>query len=416
MATQLILPVPGLNATPGTLARIHKVERRLTRRWDGFNAHFARILGELEGAESASLHLVRAGNQENGSTTTASELTFSSKVVRIELTDEQKARGILPYKVVSAEDDRNRLSDAGLLHPAIALRDNMSFIFSDGRTAFRFTTDEEDYTPRIFELITPSTTQQILLPLYTEVEGETSEKLGVLSFEGNNLFWKDSTCVTEAERILEIMLVMSLLSTGISAKLEAGTDALTKLMRKKEFKTELNRALRAVREGRIPDISIVMVDIDYFKRINDKHGHLVGDTVLGIVADVLMNGVRNEQRIARKEGRAIIKENPVFDVVARYGGEEFAIIAITEIDGAIKMADRLRMAVERACSEIENNVDEVTCSFGVASLSQCIEKVTDIGAETWRLLMERADQMLYQAKRNGRNRVEPQPASTDWAL
>lgn len=415
MATQLILPVPGLNATPGTLARIHRIERRLTRKWDGFNAHFARILGELEDAESASLHLVRAGKQDNGPTT-ESELAFSSKVVRIELTAEQIRGGILPYKVVSAEDDWNKLSDAGRLHPTIALRDDMSFIFSDRRTAYKFTTNENEYTPRTFELMTPSNTPQILLPLYTEVEGEPPERLGVLSIEGKNLFWKDSTCETEAERMLEIMLIMSLLSTGISAKLESGTDALTKLMRKKEFKTELNRALRAVNEGRIPDISIIMVDIDYFKRINDTHGHLTGDTVLGTVADVLMNGVRNEQKIARREGRAILSENPIFDVVSRYGGEEFAIIAIAGIEGAIKMAERLRKAIESSCKGIENKVNGITCSLGVASLLQCVESTTDIGTETGRLLMERADQMLYQAKRNGRNRVEPQPASTDWAL
>ena len=216
--------------------------------------------------------------------------------------------------------------------------------------------------------------------------------------------------------MLEIMLIMSLLSTGISAKLESGTDALTKLMRKKEFKSELSRVLRAVKEGTIPDFSIVMADIDYFKRINDTHGHLAGDAVLEIVADVLMSSVRNEQKVARMEGRNANTEHPIFDVVARYGGEEFAIIAITGIDGALKMAERLRKSVEEACREIEGKVSGVTCSFGVASLLQCINGISDIGAETGRLIMERADQMLYQAKRNGRNRVEPQPAPTDWAL
>ena len=126
----------------------------------------------------------------NGTATPESELAFSSKVVRTVLTEEQAKRRIPPYRVVSAEDSWGSLSDPERIHPATTLRGGMSFIFSDGRTASSYTTDEGDYTHREIELITPSTTNQILLPLYTEVEGETPERLGVLSFEGKNLFGK----------------------------------------------------------------------------------------------------------------------------------------------------------------------------------------------------------------------------------
>lgn len=371
-----------LNATPGTLVRLHRITRELTQDFAGFGALFARMLPLFEDAHTATLHTVRSD-----------ELVLVSRVAK-------------DGRISSYGDDEGRLSHAGRIPPAAALQKDMAFIFSDGNTAFKFSTNREDYDAEQIQLITPYGKHQLLLPLYVKPLNEPPEKLGVLEFEGSDLFWNGSTCQTVDEKRLEIMLDLSLISTGISAKLEAGTDALTKLMRKKEFYIELNRVLNAIETGQTTDVSIVMVDIDYFKRVNDTHGHQVGDKVLGTVANILLDGIRGEQKIARKEERQYVTDNPILDILARYGGEEFAIIAITGIDGAVKMAERLRKSIESACADLGGGINSVTCSFGVASLSQIKgsrEKLEHAISETGRLLLELADQALYEAKRLGRN-------------
>ncbi len=130
-------------------------------------------------------------------------------------------------------------------------------------------------------------------------------------------------------------------------------------------------------------LSVLLVDIDHFKRINDTYGHAAGDHVLRSVANTLKAGTRTE------------------DVVARYGGEEFAIIARgVDVAGARMFAERVRAMVERSHIDWEGQRITVTASVGVA------HNHTASPASRADALVADADAALYAAKRAGRNRVE----------
>ena len=122
--------------------------------------------------------------------------------------------------------------------------------------------------------------------------------------------------------------------------------------------------------------SIILLDIDHFKEINDKHGHTVGDEILAKISEKMMNHIRKE------------------DLFFRYGGEEFLILApLTELKDASQMAEGLRVLIEQCALGINQ---KVTISCGVAELNHSDTEVS------W---IERADKALYEAKRLGRNKV-----------
>ena len=127
---------------------------------------------------------------------------------------------------------------------------------------------------------------------------------------------------------------------------------------------------------------MLMLDLDYFKSINDQHGHLVGDSILRRVAELLANSIRT------------------VDIVARYGGEEFVVILPeTAVDGAVVFAERLRERVRENRFEVDaNRIFHLTCSVGVATFPSPRVTSTDD-------LFARADEALYRAKSGGRNLV-----------
>lgn len=157
-------------------------------------------------------------------------------------------------------------------------------------------------------------------------------------------------------------------------------DGLTQVCNRRTFDATLEREIsRSRRYARL--LSLIVFDIDHFKRINDVHGHVAGDAVLRQVAGVVAANVRRD------------------DTVARTGGEEFAVL-VPEVPhaGALGVAEKLRAIVEAAPCRFEGNVFSVTASFGVASFAG--ESHVNAG-ELYRL----ADERLYSAKRAGRNRV-----------
>jgi diguanylate cyclase (GGDEF)-like protein len=130
-------------------------------------------------------------------------------------------------------------------------------------------------------------------------------------------------------------------------------------------------------------LSLIMFDIDHFKRVNDTHGHLAGDEVLREVAALVSRLIRTE------------------DVFARYGGEEFVVLARgIEHGNAARFGERIRTAVERLEIAAEDAVHRVTISAGVASLDELPE-----GSRESEVLFRAADERLYRAKSGGRNRV-----------
>lgn len=156
---------------------------------------------------------------------------------------------------------------------------------------------------------------------------------------------------------------------------QARTDRLTGVANRYTFDEQFAQELARARRERSP-LSIVLCDIDHFRRINDLHGHQVGDQVLRDVARTLEDGRRP------------------YDVVARYGGEEFVVIlSQTDFDEARMVAERLRREVEAANAELD-----VTVSLGVATATDGLASRSE--------LISSADAALHTAKTQGRNRVE----------
>ncbi|MDP1784823.1 MAG: GGDEF domain-containing protein, partial [Sulfuricurvum sp.] len=123
-------------------------------------------------------------------------------------------------------------------------------------------------------------------------------------------------------------------------------------------------------------LSVLLLDIDHFKLINDRFGHLIGDEVLKAFSALLSKQIRDS------------------DVVARWGGEEFVILLPdTSLSSAIKMAEALRQRIE---VNVFETVKNLTCSIGVAEFNP-VEEADD--------LLQRADEKLYGAKNGGRNRI-----------
>jgi len=172
-----------------------------------------------------------------------------------------------------------------------------------------------------------------------------------------------------------LMLVLTDVTTERSLMALSNTDRLTGLSNRRQLDQYLANELERARRGRLP-LTLVIADIDHFKRINDTHGHLVGDRVLVGVAEVMRDRVRKS------------------DWLGRWGGEEFMIICPnTEAEGASLLAEELRQAIHNTRFE---GLGELSCSFGVATLKP---------KESIENLIQRADTALYQAKHAGRNRA-----------
>jgi diguanylate cyclase (GGDEF)-like protein len=167
---------------------------------------------------------------------------------------------------------------------------------------------------------------------------------------------------------------------------QAVTDELTGLFNHRRFQEVMTGEVeRARRYGH--ELGLIMLDIDNFKQVNDRHGHLQGDMVLREVAHVL-----------RQSSREI-------DEPARYGGEEMAVaLPQTDLEGAYRFAERVRRRIEALELPllVGEGVLRVTASFGAASLSAGQEGDKDV-------LVAAADHALYRAKRAGKNRTERAP-------
>lgn len=161
----------------------------------------------------------------------------------------------------------------------------------------------------------------------------------------------------------------------------ATTDGLTGLFNHRHFQEMLSRELeRAERYNE--KVSLLLVDIDHFKKVNDTYGHPAGDKILKGIAKILTSSIRG------------------IDAAARYGGEEFAVILVnTDGRGALETAERIRRIMENSKFNIGSASIKITGSLGIAVFPG--DTGVDGGAQ--RLLISRADNALYLAKKEGRN-------------
>ena len=157
-------------------------------------------------------------------------------------------------------------------------------------------------------------------------------------------------------------------------------DGLTKAYNKRYMLDRLTAELAFCRRHK-SDLTLLLIDLDHFKRVNDTHGHPAGDAVLVRVAAIMQAGIRTE------------------DILARYGGEEFAIICRNaNLPSASIVGERVRKAVEGAPIEWEGHSLPITISVGIAA-------AVGAAAESAAKLIAAADAALYAAKRGGRNRI-----------
>lgn len=192
--------------------------------------------------------------------------------------------------------------------------------------------------------------------------------------------------------VLTARMEALLRSAAMVQRLEVQTELLSKLAafddltgaynRRSMFhhlEAELSRSRRYKRS-----VSLLMLDIDHFKRVNDEFGHMVGDEALRWLVTTLQNELR------------------AMDFLCRYGGEEFCtILPETDQHGALRAGERLRLAVEKTLFRRDNLEIPITVSIGGASWSHAIGDIPD--------LLSRADEALYEAKRSGRNQVKVAP-------
>jgi diguanylate cyclase (GGDEF)-like protein len=163
------------------------------------------------------------------------------------------------------------------------------------------------------------------------------------------------------------------------ARREARTDPLTGSDNRRRLEERSHEAFARCRAARRP-LSVVIIDLDHFKGINDRYGHDAGDAALRAVADACGAGMRRS------------------DCFARYGGEEFAaLLPGMTLEEATQFAERLRGRIERLRTDGPGGSFGLTASFGVASLAD--------HHGDWKALFSAADNALYRAKRSGRNRV-----------
>ena len=159
----------------------------------------------------------------------------------------------------------------------------------------------------------------------------------------------------------------------------ATTDGLTGLLNHRTFQVRLADLLGRSERHKLK-LALILTDIDHFKKVNDTYGHPVGDEVLRRVSKVVQESVRK------------------IDIAARYGGEEFAVVLEgADAAGAVQLAERIRADVAKQVIQCEKGSFSVTLSLGIAA-------VPEDGTEK-QALIERADQALYHAKHNGRDRT-----------
>lgn len=162
-------------------------------------------------------------------------------------------------------------------------------------------------------------------------------------------------------------------------RVQAMRDPLTGLANRRALDDFLESEIaRAKRDG--GDISLLMIDVDHFKRYNDKHGHAAGDRCLQRVAQIIESNTREGQ-----------------DLAARFGGEEFVVVLTnTDSDGALRAAEHLRQAIADSPPQLEANQEPLTVTIGCTSAKSLYPVQT---------ILNTADEALYEGKRAGRDRV-----------
>jgi diguanylate cyclase (GGDEF)-like protein len=212
--------------------------------------------------------------------------------------------------------------------------------------------------------------------LLTQTKTELARELSRLREEVSRLEVELSRRTLERTQLQQVITELTELSLR---------DSLTGLYNRRGLNERLVEELARARRYGAP-LTLMMVDIDHFKRVNDTFGHAIGDVAIGHVARILARDLR------------------VSDIVARFGGEELVLLLPhTGLEGALHLAERLRYQVEQSPFRTIDGEASVTVSIGVAQFQNQMREPHD--------LLQAADRALYRCKRAGRNCVEAEPAA-----
>ncbi|HNR88317.1 MAG TPA: GGDEF domain-containing protein [Spirochaetota bacterium] len=259
--------------------------------------------------------------------------------------------------------ENNAILDYGIYHGDILQSFASIYFRHDRERTVRMLTEMRMRTLFVIPLLETNRNYRCTFHVITDHDYESGEKEFISQYSA------------QLNVALEIVFLVRELYT------KATHDCLTKLFNRKQGHLMLERDLERIPRNRQP-LALAMMDIDHFKRINDTHGHPVGDEVLQATAALLSEGLRK------------------CDVVARYGGEEFMLILPdTDLPHAAEVIRRLREKIERASVATAAGPVSLTASFGIAVTTH--DRPLDASA-----LIAEADRKLYLAKQNGRNRVE----------
>lgn len=185
--------------------------------------------------------------------------------------------------------------------------------------------------------------------------------------------------VLEDGKLIGILSIRELTKAYELLQIEANTDPLTQVSNRRPFLKTLETQFDNARQDGTP-MSVAMLDVDHFKRINDTYGHDAGDKTL------------------QQLSRMLIREFRTIDLVGRLGGEEFALVfPETDLLGAYVACERLRATIQSSEIVADTNKIRLTVSIG---LTEICEKASDAAS-----LLKRADELLYDAKNSGRNQV-----------
>ncbi len=266
----------------------------------------------------------------------------------------------------------NRYIVNGKEKVTILVREELKKIFTEIIGAIRTTGQDfsrsENNLETINDAIVPNLSEADVENIVQQIKAE------IQTLESSSSSFRDQL----QQATLEID---QLKSKMLKYRNEALLDPLTRISNRRGFEEKLARAIDNARETET-DLCLIMADIDHFKKINDTHGHLVGDNVLRVVATTIKKSIKGK------------------DHAARIGGEEFAIVLPdTPPTGAMTLADNMRQTFERLDLKKKNTgetIGQFTLSFGVA-----IYKTNETAED----FINRADGALYQSKETGRNKV-----------
>ena len=395
LAICTLFPIPWTQAAESSLEAFERRKLPLEEKRDFAREQFEKVSRDVQVSEQRSREidaLYHAGREISKLLTLQDTLDFSSEIIRDTLQGDN-AQGMKaesghesPFVLMLVDEDssRFRLGTFGGMDPELARNfetplgalDFMNWLKAQGKAV---TVSNASAESRLKGLnLIPQLRGFSSIPLL--IQDQAIGLIVVFDFgekPGQSMDGKDFSNL----RILASQIAIGIEKATLYDKVQrlSITDGLTGLFVHRHFQTRLDEEIKRAERYKEP-LSLLMLDIDFFKKFNDNYGHLAGDAVLKRVAVLLREHVDSA------------------DISSRYGGEEFSVILPKQDKELARIkAEKIRLAVEADLLRYEGKELKVTVSMGLAAFPG--------DAMTKKGLIDKADQALYKAKHDGRNRL-----------